>query len=127
MLCGAATVANVDGVYVSDVSGGDTRVQLDARAGAFARLHGRRAAAPRSSSGSTSAAVNDTVLVRGEQQGATIALGTQGINLNVGSDELEDSDVSLPGVETVMVIGWPANDWASAQGGHGTGVRPMKT
>ena len=61
------------------------------------------------------------MLVRGEQQGATIALGTQGINLNVGSDELEDSDVSLPGVETVMVIGSPANDWASAQGGHGTG------
>ena len=61
------------------------------------------------------------MLVRGEQQGATIALGAQGINLNAGADGLADSDVSLPGVETVMVIGSAADDWVSGQGGHGTG------
>ena len=102
--CGAATVNNVDGVYVSDVSGGDTRVQLDARNGAFAPgytdegLFGSEIEFWVDLGGGQ----QDQVLVRAEQQGATIALGTQGINLNVGADTSADSDVALPGVENVV-------------------------
>jgi Ca2+-binding RTX toxin-like protein len=123
--CGAANVDNTDAVYVSDVSGGDTTVELDVRAGAFAPGYtdeGELFGSEIEFWLDLGAGQHDTAWVRGEQQGTTLALGSQGINLNVAAEPLPgDADVWLGGVESVVVYGSPVDDWISAEGGHGTG------
>jgi Ca2+-binding RTX toxin-like protein len=122
--CGAATVTNTDMIYVTDGSGGSTTVELDARNGSFAPGHTDEGlfGSELAFSIDLGGGAVDEVQVRGESQGSSIALGSQGINLNVDA-ELggADADVSLAGVETVAYRGSPADDWASGQGGHGTG------
>ncbi len=126
--CGAATVINTDGILVGDVSaGGDTIVEIDLSGGSFAPgwtdevvdgqigLGGEIEMLVGLGEGS------DTLLVTGSDAGASIVLGSQGINLNAG--ELgQDADVTLQGGgEHVIVDGGPGSDWLSGHGGAGTG------
>ena len=98
--CGGATVDNVDGIYVKDVSGARTVVELDATAGSFAPGYTLEGASSEIETYVDLGAGDDRLRVRGEAYGAGIAVGSQGINLNAGTDAFGgDVDVKLTDVE----------------------------
>ena len=120
-LCGAATVLNTDGIYVEDISGGRTIVELDA-SGPLAPGFTNEGPSSEIELSIKLGAGNDTLIVDGDASGAVIALGTLGINLNAGTDAFGgDPDVALSGVEDLDVIGGSGADRISGQGGAGTG------
>jgi hypothetical protein len=121
--CGAATIYDTDGVYFKDVSGQSTIVTLDAEPGAFAPGYTDEGFGSEIEffvdlgSGD-----QDSLTVEGEASGASIAVGTQGLNLNTAAEPYAaDSDVSMSGVDRLWVSGSGAADWISGQGGSGTG------
>src|SRR3954470_5811195 len=121
--CGAATIYDTDAVYFKDVSGQSTTVALDAESGPFAPGYTDEGF------GSeielfvdTGDGDKDSLIVEGEASGASIAVGTQGINLNTAAEPYTaDSDVSMSGVDSLTVGGSGGADWISGQGGSGTG------
>ena len=121
--CGAATVNNVDGVYVSDVSGGDTRSSSTPRNGAFAPgytdegLFGSEIEFWVDLGGGQ----NDQVTCPRRATGRHDRARDPGDQSQRRSRPVGGLRCLAPGVETVMVFGSAANDWVSGQGGHGTG------
>jgi hypothetical protein len=120
--CGAATVNNTDTIFVGDLSaGGDTKVEIDTSSRSFVPgwtdegLDGEIEWVVGLGDGA------DTLLLTGRDQGASIVLGTQGVNLN--ADELgTDADVTLSDVDKAVVRGGPGSDWISGHGDAGTGA-----
>ena len=120
--CGGATVGNVDGIYVKDISGAGTTVELDASAGALGPGYTPEPASSEIETYVDSGAGTDLLRVRGEASGARIAVGALGINVNVATDTAGgDVDVKITDVETVEVEGGPGKDLLTGQGGVGTG------
>ena len=122
---GTATVSNTDGVYVSDVSA-STRRSISTRPtgrsvpGATSEANG--GASEIEFQVDLGAGQWDSLRVWGEQAGAQIAFGSDGINLNVGAEPAgTDLDVSSAGVDQTVLFGWPVGDKATGQGGEGTG------
>jgi hypothetical protein len=113
-------------VYVSDVSGADTTVQID--------LGWEWVVQGYPYEGGSSelefwveggAGEHDAVQIVGHSDVGMLALGEQGINLNVEQELYGngvDTDISIPNVEEVVVAGY---DWVSGQGGLGTGQKPF--
>jgi Ca2+-binding RTX toxin-like protein len=120
--CGGAAVNGVDGIYVKDVSGGRSTVELDATAGPFAPGATFEGVSSEIETYVDQGAGSDIVNVRGEAYGAGIAVGASGINLNAGSDAFGgDIDLKLADAEFVTVRGGQADDRLTGQGGAGTG------
>jgi hypothetical protein len=125
--CGGATVDNVDGIYIKDVSGARTTVELDATAGSFAPGYTVEGPSSHIETYVDLGAGFDGLVVRGEAYGAGIAVGAQGINLNAGTDAFGgDIDVKLADVDDLSIVGGPADDRTTGQGGAGTGTPYVK-
>jgi Ca2+-binding RTX toxin-like protein len=125
--CGGATVHNTDTVWVSDLSGGDTQVRLDATRANFEPGFTDEGFGSEIEFNIVFAGGDrDTLYVDGHKAGASIVAGTQGINLNAGAEPLaEDSDVAVSDAEWLSINGSESVDWLSGQGGAGTG-QPSK-
>jgi hypothetical protein len=66
---------------------------------------------------------DDTLAISAERSGASIALGSAGINLDVGEDPpgAAESDLKFSGADSVDVFASTGDDTITGQGGSGTG------
>ena len=119
--CGAATVTSTDTIAVTGSTGNET---LDVKLyhGPFAP--GLTLGDP---DGSPEIAItlamglgSDTVRIDGGPAAESFVLGAAGINLNAGGTD-SDADVTLGGVQHVILNGGTGSDTISADGGWGTG------
>jgi Ca2+-binding RTX toxin-like protein len=126
--CGTATVLSTETITVNDQSGGATQLIVDLSGGPFAPGFSDEPGG----SDEVEFAVNlgessgddtllDLVRIQGTPGPDPIAVGSGGINLNPTEADGIDADVTLQGVEGLVVDGLGGDDILRADGGFGTG------
>src|SRR5215207_7718368 len=110
VLCGAARVDNTDTVFVKDFSNGNTRFVLDEADGLFAPGYtidpnGLGFGEEMSFWVDLGGEEGDMLMIGAERAGASIALGSAGINLDVAQDPpgAADADLKVSGADFVGV------------------------
>jgi Ca2+-binding RTX toxin-like protein len=114
--CGAATVNNTDTITVNGAVGRQN-LAIDFSGGAFMPGFTPDAVSSEIEFAINLGAGSDTLTLAGGSTGETFTAGTAGLNLNSDSDV----DVTLAGVEGLVLNGNGGADTLSADGGRGTG------
>jgi Ca2+-binding RTX toxin-like protein len=126
--CGTATTVSTETITVNDQSTGATQLIIDLSGGPFAPGFSTEGG----SSPEIEFAVNlgessgddtllDLVRIQGTGGADPIAVGSGGINLNPTEGAGIDADVTLQGVEGLILDGLGGDDQLRADGGFGTG------